>query len=270
MPIPRAERCAGTGALILNADDWGLDRETTERTFDCFRRRAISSVSAMVFMADSERSANLALENGIDAGLHLNLTAAFTAPRTPSRLMEHQAKVSKFLRSSSLARVLYHPGLTKSFEYLVAAQREEFARLYGEEPERLDGHHHMHLCSNVLMGEMLQPGITVRRNFYFRPGEKSLLNRTYRRIVDGGLARRYRLADYLFALPPVDQPDRLQRIFSLAKNFAVEVETHPVNPEEYRFLMDGEIVRIAGDVPIAPHYVTLHLDHVHTEAAGRG
>jgi len=68
------------------------------------------------------------------------------------------------------------------------------------------------------------------------------------------LARRYRLVDFFFSLPPLDPPDRVQRIFSLARRFTVEVETHPVNLEEYRFLTGGEIFRWAGDLPIASSF----------------
>jgi hypothetical protein len=32
------------------------------------------------------------------------------------------------------------------------------------------------------------------------------------------------------------------------------VETHPVNPEEYRFLTEGAILRLAGDRPISRCY----------------
>ena len=67
------------GRLIVNADDWGRDQVTTDRTLDCFVCGALSSVSAMVFMEDSERAAAVALERGIDAGLHLNLSTRFTA-----------------------------------------------------------------------------------------------------------------------------------------------------------------------------------------------
>src|SRR5208337_4418972 len=62
------------GVLIVNADDWGRDRETTERILQCVRCESVSSVSAMVFMEDSERAAVIAQETGIDGGLHLNLT----------------------------------------------------------------------------------------------------------------------------------------------------------------------------------------------------
>jgi hypothetical protein len=43
-------------------------------------------------------------------------------------------------------------------------------------------------------------------------------------------------------------------VFGLARQSAVEVETHPVNPEEHRFLVGGEIRRWAGDLPIAPRF----------------
>ncbi|MGH9630995.1 MAG: ChbG/HpnK family deacetylase, partial [Bryobacteraceae bacterium] len=134
-----------TGCVIVNADDWGRDRGTTDRTFDCIHIASVSSVSAMVFMADSERAANLAKEAAIDVGLHVNLTTPFTSPKCPTRLAEHQTRVSRYLRSSRFAQVLFHPGLMGSFSYAVAAQLEEFTGLYGTAPDRVDGHHHMHL-----------------------------------------------------------------------------------------------------------------------------
>ena len=240
------------GRLILNADDWGRDPRTTRRILDCALRGAVSSVSAMVFMEDSERAATLARERGIDAGLHLNFTTSFSAEGCPAGLAERQEELRRYLLRHRLAQVVFHPGLIRSFEYVVAAQLDEFRRLYGGDPDRLDGHHHMHLCANVLLGGLLPPGTLVRRNFSFQPGEKSLWNRLYRKAVDRMLARRHRLLDFFFSLAPLELPSRLQRIFSLARQFVVEVETHPVNPEEYRFLADGEIFRLAGDVRIAP------------------
>src|SRR6266480_4217678 len=68
------------GVLIVNADDWGRDAETTARIAECVVPGGVSSVSAMVFMADSERAADTARERGIDAGLHVNFTTPFSAP----------------------------------------------------------------------------------------------------------------------------------------------------------------------------------------------
>jgi hypothetical protein len=238
------------GLLIVNADDWGRDPLTTDRTLDCARAGALSSVSAMVFMEDSERAAAIAKGHGIEAGLHLNLTTTFSALTCPPDLLQNQQVLARYLRRSRLSQVVFHPGLARAFASVVAAQLEEFRRLYGAAPDRIDGHHHMHLCANVLLAGLLPSGTLVRRNFSFQPGEKSAGNLLYRRLVDRLLARRHRLVDFFYSLAPLEPLGRLQRIFRLARQRIVEVEAHPVNPDEYRFLTEGGILRETGDVHI--------------------
>jgi hypothetical protein len=254
-PTCRTVQPSETGRLIVNADDWGRDRNTTDRIRECCLRGSVSSVSAMVFMEDSERAAALALERGIDAGLHLNFTTPFSARQCPTLLARRQQALARYLLRHRLAQVIFHPGLMSSFEYVVEAQIEEFCRLYGARPKRVDGHHHMHLCANVLWARLLPFGTVARRNFSFQPGEKGLANRLYRKAVDRALARRHRLVDFLFSLPPLEPTGRWQRISSLARESVVELETHPVNPEEYRFLMEGEFRRQLGDLPVALSFV---------------
>jgi len=252
-----------TGVLIVNADDWGRDSENTDRTLECIASGAVSSVSAMVFMEDSKRAAAIAREKGIDAGLHLNFTTPFSAVNCRPELREHQHRLSRYLLGHRLAQAVFSPALARSFEYVVAAQRAEYVRLYGNEPRRIDGHHHMHLCSNVLLGFLLPPKTFVRRNFSFEIGEKSPLNRFYRRVIDSVLARRHRLTDYFFSLAPLRPTSRLQRIFSLARQFTVELETHPVNRTEYHFLAGGEIFRWTGpDLSPASSFELPHPVHL--------
>lgn len=247
---------ATRGRLIINADDWGRDCETTARAEECFLRGAISSVSAMVFMKDSEQAASTARERGIDTGLHLNFTTPFSGLQSRPQLALHQERVSRYLRGHRFAQALFHPGLVSSFEYIVRAQWDEFLRLHGATPRRVDGHHHMHLCVNVLLQRLLPAGTIVRRNFSFQPGEKGLLNRCYRMIIDSSLARSHCLTDYFFSLPPLESP-RMRRIAALAREAVVELETHPINPAEYCFLLSGEFLRLAGaGVSVAPQYVT--------------
>jgi predicted glycoside hydrolase/deacetylase ChbG (UPF0249 family) len=243
------------GLFVINADDWGRDSQTTDRSLECSLHGAISSVSAMVFMQDSERAAAVALERGIDAGLHLNLVEPFSGSGFPAALLERQQQIARYLLRHRLAQVMFHPGLIRAFEYVVKAQLEEFHRIYGGEPERIDGHHHMHLCANVLVQKLMPSGTAVRRNFSFEHGEKSVWNRLYRKNVDRRLGRRHRLTDFFFSLPPLE-PARLQRIFSLSNQFIVEVETHPVNPAEYRYLSDGELFRQIGDRIAQPSVVS--------------
>lgn len=242
------------GILIINADDWGIDSETTDRIFECVRHGSVSSASAMVFMADSQRAADLAREHSVDVGLHLNFTAPFTARLVSAELMHHQQLLTRFLRGNRFAKMVFHPALHGSFKYVVAAQLEEFRRVFGSEPKHIDGHHHMHLCANVLFGDLLPAGIAARRNFSFQAGEKSIANRLFRRLIDKKLVRRHRVADYFFSLEPLQPTERLERIVSLAKQSVVELETHPANPEEHRFLTDGRIFDLIGDVPVASSY----------------
>jgi len=244
------------GLLVINADDWGQDRDTTERIVECFRIGSISSVSAMVFMQDSERAASLAQESGIWAGLHLNLTTPFSAANGSPKLIEHQQRISSFLRRHRFAQTVFHPGLVSSFEYVVKMQLDEFRRLYGAQPDRIDGHHHMHICANVILQKLMPSGTIVRRNFSFFKGEKGICNRVYRRLVDSMLRRRHDLMDFLFALPPLQPTQRLDKIFFLARQFRVELETHPYTPEEYRFLTGEEIFRRTRDLNLATSSVT--------------
>lgn len=250
-PSPRKET-RSVGALIINGDDWGQDALTTDRIAECVFRRTVSSVSAMVFMQDSERAGAIAREHGIDTGLHLNLTEPFSAAVCPAHLKAHQGRIASYLRRfHPLSTILFHPGLARSFEYVIRAQREEFHRLYGQEPTRIDGHHHMHLCSNVLLAGLLPAGTVIRRSFSFRPGEKRFYNRLYRKVVDRAVARNHQLTDYFFSIEPMEEPGRLQRIASLAHSYVVEMETHPVRPKEYDFLRNGTICRLLTGCQIA-------------------
>jgi len=231
--------------LIVNADDWGRDQKTTDCILDCIHCGTVSSVSAMVFMADSGRAAGLAQEHQIDAGLHLNLTLRFSDAKVPEQLLHHQTRIPHFLRGHRLSQVVFHPGLISSFDYLVAAQCDQFASLYGHEPSRIDGHHHMHLCANVLFGGLIPTGTMVRRNFSFGPGEKGLANRRYREAIDWVLGRRHLLTDYFFSIQPLATSGRLEQIIELSRHYAVELETHPNDPAEYAFLTGPGIQKFA-------------------------
>jgi chitin disaccharide deacetylase len=237
-----------TGCLIVNADDWGRDRENTDRILDCVRFGSVSAVSAMVFMEDSERSVDLARTSNIDAGLHLNMTTLFVSKRATTRLMEHHQRVVAYFSSSRYARVVFNPFIASSVEYVVRCQLEEYEKLYGSSPSRLDGHHHMHLCSNVMVQGLLPAGTQVRRNFSFLKNEKSSINIAYRKVVDSLLARRHTLTDFLFSLVPLVPSSRLCSIFALAQRFLVEVETHPVNPAEFNYLTDSKFWTQVGQL----------------------
>jgi predicted glycoside hydrolase/deacetylase ChbG (UPF0249 family) len=168
-----------------------------------------------------------------------------------------QQELSRYLRRGRIAAISVHPGLARAFEYVVKPQVDEFQRLYGSAPERIDGHHHAHLCANMLVQRLLPAGTLVRRNFSFQAGEKSIWNRLYRRFVDRQLSRRHRMTDFFFSLNPLKPSSRLERIFALAQSAVVEVETHPSQPDEYQFLRSREIFNHVGSAVITPPSVFL-------------
>jgi predicted glycoside hydrolase/deacetylase ChbG (UPF0249 family) len=227
--------------LIINADDWGRSVTETDAAIRCYRAGRVTSASAMVFMADSERAAKLAKDHQVDdVGLHLNFSEDFTDPRSRETLKEHHRRIVRFLRRNKYAQLLYNPILRKAFAYCYHAQVDEFVRLFEKSPSHIDGHHHMHLCANLLLSKTIPIGMKLRRNFSFWPGEKSILNRTYRWVVDRSLACRYRLTDYFFDLTECIQGKNLDRVAALAKSSNVELMTHPTISAEEEYLMSDE------------------------------
>ena len=92
--VPRRDKRAGRpvtsmgGLLIVNADDWGYDRATTDAIERAFEAGRITSATGMVHMADSARAAELANRLGRAIGLHINLTQPFSDPDTPERVRQ--------------------------------------------------------------------------------------------------------------------------------------------------------------------------------------
>jgi predicted glycoside hydrolase/deacetylase ChbG (UPF0249 family) len=226
--------------LVINADDWGRSRAETDAAFECYKAARVTSVSAMVFMEDSERAAELANRNGLDVGLHLNFDEQFTGHSLPGTLQDCHNRTARFLTRSKFSQVLYNPLLAGAFAYSYQKQADEFVRLFRQSPSHIDGHHHMHLCVNLLLSKVIPAGMKMRRNFSFWPGEKGWLNRTYRGLVDRWLAHRYRLPDYFFDLTQCIREKKLDRVAALAKSNSVELMTHPIVQAEADYLMSNE------------------------------
>jgi predicted glycoside hydrolase/deacetylase ChbG (UPF0249 family) len=226
--------------LIITADDWGKNSTSTDNTLLCFKNGRITSVSGMVFSKDSERAADLARESGIESGLHLNFSLPFDGPVSSEKLLTCQSRLAAFLEKSRFAPIFYNPFLKKEFEYVFMAQYEEYVRLYGMAPAHINGHRHKHLCSNVLIDDLIPRGSRVRRTFTFHRGEKNPINLMYRRLIDRIVVSKYVCTDSFFSLVPIDKKERLQGIVNLSKQSVVELMVHPERKEELDFLMSAE------------------------------
>jgi predicted glycoside hydrolase/deacetylase ChbG (UPF0249 family) len=222
--------------IIINADDWGRSVEATDAALTCYEQGPITSVTAMVFMADSERAADIALKKEIPTGLHINFTQSFSGELVDERLRDYHERIKRFLKSNRYSQLLYNPSLQEAFRYVFRAQAEEFIRLYQKAPSHFDGHEHMHLCANMLVMMLIPAGQKVRRSFSFRPEDKNIVNRGYRKLVNRRLCTRYHLTDYFFALSQQSSEDGFARVCNLGLKASVELMTHPAIPCEKAFL----------------------------------
>jgi predicted glycoside hydrolase/deacetylase ChbG (UPF0249 family) len=237
--------------LIINADDWGRSHEETDRALACYKKGRITSATAMVFMQDSARAAEVARDSGIDTGLHLNFSQNYTDTTglSPSQIEAHN-RIVRFFKSGKYAVLLYNPFLRNDFQNVFLTQKYEYFRLYGKSPSHLDGHQHLHLCANMLLDALIPSGEKVRRSFSFFPGEKNFFNLAYRRWVDTRLAAKHRLTQYFFALSQHLDVERLGRVVQLASGATVELMTHPIAPREGELLLSEKFLEIVNGVPL--------------------
>ncbi|MDO5576798.1 MAG: ChbG/HpnK family deacetylase, partial [Fibrobacter sp.] len=225
--------------IIINADDWGAEVGITDRILSCVDCKKVNSVSAMVFMKDSERAAKIALEKGIDTGLHLNFTLAFSSD-VPRRMRHCHESVISFLTKHKFSQIIYNPFLKREFAYVYQKQVDEYCRLYQKNAVRIDGHNHMHLCANIIWEHLIPQGTFVRRNYSFIENEKSFFNRKYRAIVDSMVKKRYKCTDYFFNIQQIVNTftgnGNVDTLKTILKNSLSEILAHPGQEKDYRII----------------------------------
>ncbi len=145
--------------LIVNADDVGAGPTATDFALQAYASGAITSGSAMVWMPDSRRSAELVRERGLPTGLHLNLTLPFADRSVPRPVRDRQLRLVGRFQAESWRGETALAIPRQLLRDAVFDQLEQFRELYGE-PTHLDGHHHVHVQPQVL--EALSPELPIR------------------------------------------------------------------------------------------------------------
>jgi chitin disaccharide deacetylase len=145
--------------LIVNADDVGASPNATDAAIEAFGRGAICSCSAMVWMRDSARAAQLARDRDMPVGLHLNLTLPFDATEVPRVARERQLRLTETLHAGSWREDIADRPPRQLLLDAVSDQLEQFRELFGE-PTHLDGHHHVHVLDAVL--DVLPTDLVIR------------------------------------------------------------------------------------------------------------
>lgn len=229
--------------LIVNADDMGASRTTTDPVLDCFGAGTITSTTAMVWMPDSERAAESSRQRALPVGLHLNLTAPFGADAVPDDIRDRQLGLTRHFGRESWRAETEVRVPTALIAAAIADQLKQFREQFGE-PTHIDGHHHIHLHPAVL--SQLPPSLPIRPPLTGAPAS----------LAQRWRLRRCRSADVCLALSDVHPAlggDGLEMLEPAARGRVVEVMTHPLQPTERQALDSPEWVRALAAIPLGSY-----------------
>ncbi len=222
--------------LIVNADDFGGNILATDRIEHCFSAGRITSTSAMVYMSDSARAAEIARSRDMPVGLHLNLTQPFEDPSVPPPVRERQAKAARHFARGRRTRFTYNPFLRDLVESCLADQLDRFRETFEREPTHIDGHNHAHLSPTVLLAlPKRMPVRTAENDPHMAPTPGQLM----RRIRHAFIEHRQLTTECFFAIDPVAAEPSITAIEALlthADCHSVEIMTHPDRDLDYELL----------------------------------
>ena len=229
--------------LIVNADDLGASRSTTDPVIEGFAIGAITSTSAMVWMPDTIRAAQLAVDRGLPVGLHLNLTLPFGADEVPAAARERQLALTAAFGSESW-RGEDQPAVDgPAIAAAITEQLDEFRARFGE-PTHVDGHHHVHVHPLVLA--QLPRTYPIRPPLSFFPG---------RGLHQRRLLRRFRTPETCLAfehLHPDLGGEGLERLAPAGRR-CLEVMTHPAQAAQMAALRGDRWRQALATLPLGSY-----------------
>jgi chitin disaccharide deacetylase len=242
------------GLLIVNADDWGMNARTTDAILACFERGAVTSASAMVYMADSGRAAEIGRERRLPLGLHLNLIRPYTDPDATTAVRERQRRLVAYLSAGRWRRWVPNPFLQAEVRRCVDDQCRRFRELYGREPTHVDGEQHVHTWPNALLA--LPAGAKVRLTFAFAPGEKPAWNRAVRGALNALIKRRFATTACLVSIRQLDPRfggGGLQERLAVARRAPLEVMAHAGDDDERAYLLSDDWQQAIRGCPLGSY-----------------
>lgn len=138
--------------IWLCADDYGLSPSVNTAIRDLVTRERLNATSVMVVAPSLNPGEAAALKQlnaerqRVAIGLHVTLTAPFAPGIDDFRPLQqgHFPSVGQMLRAATLRRL--HP---EQLHAEVARQLQAFIDVFGQPPDFIDGHQHVHLFPQV-------------------------------------------------------------------------------------------------------------------------
>ncbi len=225
-------------ALIVNADDLGLNGSVNNAICEAFSSGLIDRTTMLVNMPDAKEGMELAAAGSFvdKVGLHLNLTSGrpLTEGIAKDRVMcdENGEFTAEFARN--LKTRFFLPKQTrKNVEAELRAQFDRYADLGGT-LWHVDSHHHVHTDPSVwsvlkkVMRDYPVSSVRLGRNMY-RGGNP--LMHIYKKLFNFSVRKRCRIASDYFG-SAADYETFTVKFPDLAENHGVEVMVHPVYDTE--------------------------------------
>jgi predicted glycoside hydrolase/deacetylase ChbG (UPF0249 family) len=232
------------GMLIVNADDFGASQTVTDAICQTFDAGVVTSTSGMVWMSDTIRASQIALERGLPVGLHLNLTLPFTSHEVPPEVRDRQRRLTDIFTSDGWQDTKARRPTAELLRDAIRDQLDDFCKHFGP-PTHIDGHHHVHLHEAVL--ELL-PRTWPIRPVPGRPAEADA--RPDRRTRS--LRARFLAPDLTFTFEHVhpDVGGTGLDLLARAHTACIEVTTHPQRKVELEALLGSEWRQVLAALPL--------------------
>lgn len=186
--------------LIINADDFGFNKEITDGIIQAHEAGTVTSTTLMVNMPAAEYAAELAKKHpDLSVGIHLNLTLGTPLSR-PEDIPSLITPEGKFKGASEMFKLANRFLLSsKEIEKELSLQIEKFLS-FGIKPTHADSHHHVadalqiHLVKVKLFKRYNITKTRTQRGFYRSDKFAKNKLRAYAKTLKTNIARLpYRL-----------------------------------------------------------------------------
>ncbi|HEY1579289.1 MAG TPA: ChbG/HpnK family deacetylase [Terracidiphilus sp.] len=231
--------------LIINADDFGLDRNTVDATIALIERGLVTSATLLLSGEDIERAIDFAVQaqHACSFGLHFNIVDGATAS-CPSSLTDQSARYrpSARQRVRALLGLLYAADLRQEFNWQAARLLDRGINL-----SHADSHGHLHKWPHVaktiapLLPELGIKAMRRPQNLYVRRRPTDYLDSycTWR-------FPRVRTTNNYCALDP-NEPDWIHLLPALIPDGTTELSVHPGKLEQWRRQEFEPLLHVGSD-----------------------
>jgi predicted glycoside hydrolase/deacetylase ChbG (UPF0249 family) len=230
--------------IILHADDFGYDENTTKCTIDCFEKSALSSASIMAKMPCTKHAIDFARANeGFSFGIHLTYVDGL-APMAKIDKISGLLSSRQVFKPSGQIRINSLMGLIPK-QQIVEETKRQIGYLLdsGINISHIDSHGHIHkfpVFQKAIQEVLVSFGLTkVRKvqDIFLKKGSPRLQD-ILNHLLDLRIKRHFKTTDHFYM--PATRSDRnwsepiMERLHNQDDDKILEIGVHPGDNELWR------------------------------------